>query len=188
MSKSYSCDENGCTDNDASGLVLLPLLPGDLTLAAIVQVLPVNEEVNEEVTAVVIAVVTVVAIVALIVVLIEVLIVVVTAVSVATALLLAAATVLPLLVVENSHPARMIDAREEIGIVTTTTADVLAAQLTVIVETEKTVTAVRTIAKLLPTVTIEKVRPQLQLATMSSCHGTEADTRISPRIPTPCSR
>ncbi len=104
------------------------------------------------------------------------------AVTVGSALLLVAATVLHRLAAPaNSLLVKTIDVTAtEIGseTVTMTTAAALAAQSTVI-EIGRIVTVVMMIAMLLPMVTIGKVRPPLRPATMSSCPGTEADTRIS---------
>lgn len=113
------------------------------------------------------------------------------AVTVESALLHVAAIDLHhLAATENSLPARTIDVTAtEIGseTVTTMTDAALAAQL-IVIEIGRIVTVVMMIAMPLRTVTIEKVRPPLRLATMSSCPGTEADTRISSRFSTACSR
>lgn len=157
-------------DNDTSGLVHLPLLPGASTLVAMVIVV---------VTVGLIVQLTVAPIVARI------------AVTAESALLLAAAIVLlHLAATENSLLARTIDVTAtEIGseTVTTMTDAALAAQSTVI-GIGRIVIVVTMIVMPLPTATIEKVRLQPQPWTMSSCPGTEADTRISSRFPTACSR
>ena len=91
---------------------------------------------------------------------------------------------------ENSRPARMIDVTAtEIGseTVTTMTAVALAA-LSTASEIGRIVIVVMTIVMPLLMATIEKVRLPLRLATMSSCPGIEADTRISSRFSTSCSR
>jgi hypothetical protein len=112
-------------------------------------------------------------------------------VTVESALHLDAAIVLHrLAATENSLPARTIDVTAtEIGsaTVTTMTDAALAAQSTVI-EIGRIVIVVTMIVMPLLTATIEKVRLSLQLATMSSCPGIEADTRISSRFSTTCSR
>ena len=113
------------------------------------------------------------------------------AVTVESALLLDAAIVLlPLAATESSLLARTIDVTATaIGseTVTTMTDAALAAQA-IVIEIGRIVNVVMMIAMPLPTATIEKVRPPSQLATMSSCPGTEADTRISSRFPAACSR
>jgi hypothetical protein len=108
--------------------------------------------------------------------------------------LLVEASVLPLLVAAAvmSLLARMIDVQTatEIGseTVTTTTAAAHAVRSIVSEPTETIVIAVTMNAMQVPMEMTEKVRQLLQLATMSSCPGTEADTRISSRLPTPCAR
>jgi hypothetical protein len=107
--------------------------------------------------------------------------------------LLAAAIDLLLPVAETiPRLARMIDVTEteviETAIVITRIVGAPAAPLTVIV-TEKIVTAVTKSATLRPpTMTIEKVRPPTSRPTMSSWPSTKADTRISSRISSSCSR
>lgn len=114
--------------------------------------------------------------------------VVVTVVAiVVNALLLVEATALLLHVAENILPARTNDVTEtEIGSVTSMPAALAA--LSTVNETEMNVNAGKMIAVPVPMVTTGKVRLSPQTKTTLSCPGTEADTRISPRISASCSR
>lgn len=160
-----------------SGLVLLPPLLGDSTLA-------VTEVVTEVPTVVIVAIVAVTAVVIV--------------VSVGTDLLLVAAIARNRLVDGNSLLARMIAAATAtvvIGIVIgtmTTVADLGA--LPIVSATGRTVTAATKTARPPPMATSAKVTLTLSrrllssTPTMSSWPGTDADSRLSPRIATACSR
>lgn len=171
-----------------SGLALLPPLLGDSTLA-------VTEVVTVVIVPVIVPVVTVAAIVPVIV---PVTVAAIVVVNVATVLLLVAAIARNRLVDGNSLLARMIAAATAtvvIGIVigTTTTVADLAA-LPIVSATERTVTAATKTARPPPMATSAKVTLTLSrrllssTPTMSSWPGTNADSRLSPRIATACSR